>query len=403
MKGSDSCLICVKRLVAHSDPNNYTLIEDRNYPEGNTTLAQIIPAFFRGSAPSAHIAVVCGKCERWSNEQLTEVIRANHHDIHVDTFCLETSPTTTEKETIYCTLIATESLEEAWLLTAQTLEEVSKKLREVTDPNRTHIEQVTSHLKIMAYLCKQSQYALAFTEELAEKITAHLKALQQTNDLPPVIILIHLPSEAFDCFATAEYCFPKQLEYVVKVIDYGDALRELQDQLTDARLLNTKSQKEIAKLHKEIEELKEIIRQLRQYTDRAEAPDKCTPDYALEADPLAKVGILRKTGAKTSERANPPEEADQIIYVNTETDTMVKSSPSSPASIPHTDDYLHKNEYTNPRADDQKNSGGNPIVESDSKPSTKSEYFFHQNGDTTVAHIEREKDFLPERGDHNGQ
>lgn len=403
MKGSDPCLICVKRLVAHSDPNNYTLIEDHNYPEGNTTLAQIIPAFFRGSAPSAHIAVVCGKCERWSNEQLTEVIRANHNDIRVETFCLETPPELTTNSTIYCSLIATNSIGEAWPHVAQILEIISKKLDYVRDPSRTHVKQAVLKFNVLAELCQDSLFPNAFSERRVKEITEALCALQQSNDLPPIIIIVYLPSEAFNCFETAGYCFPKQLEYVVKVIDYEEALRDLQEKLTDAKLLNTKSQDEIAKLRKEIEGLKELIRQLRQYTDRAEAPDKCTPDYALEADPLAKVGFLRKTDVNTSERANPPEEADQIIYVNTETDTMVKSSPSSPASIPHTDDYLHKNEYTNPRADGLDNSGGNAVVEPDSKTPTKADYFLHQNGDMTVAHIEREKDFLSGRGDHNGQ
>lgn len=396
-------MICVKRLVAHSDPHNYTLIEDCDYPKDNTTLAHIIPSFFRGSAPNAHIAVVCGECERWSNEQLAEVIRANHHDIRVDIFDHKTAPATTEKETIYSTLIVTESLGEAWQLVAQTLEEISKRLINVNDPNRTHMEQATSHLKIMAYLCNQSQYALAFNNELAEQITAHLKALQQTNDLPPIIILIHLPSKAFDCFETAEYCFPKQLEYVVKVIDFGEAIRDLQDQLTDQRLLNAQNEEKIAKLYKQIQDLEEVVRRLCQYIDRAETPDKCIPDYVQEADPLARDGVLRKTDANnTIESSNPSEETDQIIYVNTETDTIVKSSPRSSVSIPHADAYLHKNEYTNPLADGKGNSGGNSVVGPDTKTPTKYDYFLHQNGGNTIAHIEREKDILLDRGDHNG-
>lgn len=385
-------MICVKRLVAHSEPNNYTLMEDNNYPKDNTNLAQIIPAFFCKSAPSAHIAVVCGECERWSAEQLKEVVRANHNHIQVDTFCLETPPESTTNSTIYCSLAVANSLEEAWSHVAQMLGIISERLDRVRDPNRTHVIQALLKFNLLAELCQDLLFPYAFSERHVKEITEVLRALQQSNDLPPIIILVYLPSEAFDCFETPGYCFPKQLEYVVKVEDYNELIRDLWEKLTDERLLNTKKEAVIDKLCRRIEYLEKQNRQLRQYADRAETPDKCTPDYALEADSLAEDGSLGKIDANASERTNPPEEADQIIYVNVETDTTKKSSPSHPASIPHTDNYLHKNEYANPLAAGKDDSAEKNVTAPESKTPTRCDVFLHQNGGIFVSQIEREKE-----------
>ena len=243
---------CVKLLISSSDPQSFYLIEKTGFPHRDTTLEKIIPDFFINRELSAHIAVVCGGSERWNTEEFRKALADAHQESDVVSFGInkEQQPESTTITKTYSVLISPNegSPEEQ---AGNSIEEVGKILRKIVDKLDTSSEDVEEDIisilgdmRSIGRSWKMQEFNTASTKSSAQSITELLNNLRRSNAIPPVMILIYLPEEAFTYFDETDHNFPKQIEYVLKVKNTDVLIQGLYVKIED-------SEKKISELETE--------------------------------------------------------------------------------------------------------------------------------------------------------